>query len=171
MGGNILEEVSAVKKQLLIIFVMILGITIYICSGFYRIEHIYNEDGKPLITKKSEIERLLIDYNDAFNQVTDIIISDDADTHDYYYNDELLKSSNDFLILKNQCNVLWIRTNAYRNCITFYQTMDTSCNNTILLSYECTIDESRKRTWKCTNKFPKAKSKETLIMKLYNMLY
>ncbi len=160
------------KKILSVILILALITVIYVCSGFYHIEHIKNEDGRFLITQKDKLKNLLDDYSNAFNRVTDIIINDDAsDTHDYYFDDDILKDNNDFTILRNQCNVLWVRTNVHRNRITFYQTMDTQYNNTILLSYECEIDESGGRTWDYTNEFPTANKKETMIMKLYEMLY
>lgn len=158
------------KVRIILILILVFIPIVYVYSGFYRIEHIHNEDGNLLITKTDEINKCLNNHTDAFNNVADMLINDNM-THDYYYDDELLKDNESFLVLRNQCNVLWIRINAYRNCITFYQTMNTHHNNIILLSYECRIDQFGTRTWSCTSDFPEANKKKTLIMKLYDMCY
>lgn len=158
------------KVYIILILIAVLIPIVYVFSGFYRIKHIHNEDGNLLITKADEINKCLSDHADAFNNVVDMLISDGT-AHDYYYDDELLKDNESFRVLRNQCNVLWIRINPYRNLITFYQTIHPPYDDIILLSYECRIDQSGTRRWSCTSEFPKTNRKKTLVMKLYDMCY
>ena len=128
---------------------------VYVYSEFYRIEHIHNEDGNLLITKADEINNCLNDHADAFNNVADMLISDGT-AHDYYYDDELLKDNESFRVLRNQCNVLWIRINPY---------------NEVALSYIGILESDEKISWRVTKQFPDFKREETFGVKMYNLIF
>mgnify|MGYP000767778566 CR=1 FL=1 len=157
------------KVRIILILIAVLIPIVYVYSEFYRIEHIHNEDGNLLITKADEINNCLNDHADAFNNVADMLISDGT-AHDYYYDDELLKDNESFRVLRNQCNVLWIRINPYRNLITFYQTSHIK-NNEVALSYIGILESDEKISWRVTKQFPDFKREETFGVKMYNLIF
>lgn len=155
-----------IKFLLALITVMVI-IVIYVWFGFYKIEHVYLSRGATLITKQSEMYSNLNNYAISFDNVVHYI-SEDVD-HDYFLCD--MTQNDDIITLSTKCNVEWIRVNSKRDCITFYQTAKSRKSDEIILSYCCKLNSSGEFDWVVTDKYPDNNTKETLSVKLYNLLF
>ncbi len=167
------------KAIIAIIAAAIIAVGAYIGVGFYRIEHVTNETGQTLITRQTQAEELLSENAADFNSVVDMIIADDADHNDYYYDEiDTITASNAFTALCDNCNVVWARTNYDRTQVTFYQTAHLKYNGTIteysgtvLLGYVCTIDESGAKVWSVTDEFPDLNYEKSFASALYTLVF
>ena len=157
------------KKFLLLLLLLAVSLILYISISFYHIEHKPSSHGSILMTKQNQLEHCLNDNAIAFDNAANIIIADNTDTHDYYLKD--MVQTDDIITLQDNCNIEWVRINANRDYITFYQTSQSKQDNQIILSYVCQINSHGEKTWYITDDFPDTNSKETLGVKIYNMLF
>lgn len=160
-------------KRIVILSTVIVLVAIlvsYIGVGFHKIENAYSTRETLLLTKQSQLQQNLNDYIDSFETVSDRIFSNDVRDKGHLYNLEDMEQDDDILTLMNNCNVEWAQINSDLNKITFYQTALIK-DNEVILSYVCYIDQSGKKRWGITKKFPDFSRDETIVVKLYNFIY
>ncbi|MCD8180927.1 MAG: hypothetical protein LUF26_05545 [Firmicutes bacterium] len=158
-------------KKILALILAILIIAAYVGISFYGIEHTYSSNGNFLITKQSKLKECLNDNIESFDNIVNSVLEEYSDTatHDYYLED--MADNDDANALIENCNVEWIRIQSDIQHIVFYQTTKSRETNQIILGYMCYVDFDGEHTWTITEDYPDVNKKETLGVKLYNIIF
>lgn len=142
----------------------------YISVSFFRIEHAYSVDNTLLLTKQTQLQHNLNEYGEAFESVATQILSCNVREKGHIYVLKEMEPSNDLLILMHECNVSWVQINSELSEITFYQTSYIK-NNEVALSYIGILGSNGEITWGITKQFPDFSRRETIGVKLYNLIF